>query len=164
MIGLPALAAFPALPPPAALAALPAIVALGGTIAAAAADARTGYIPDRLTRLTALGALALAASCGGAVHACLGAFAVGGALLALYLLTSGRGLGLGDVKLGTAIGVGFGASAGLVALGAAFVAGGVYASWLLATRRARRGDTIRFGPFLAIGVVAAMVVPAGAFW
>jgi leader peptidase (prepilin peptidase)/N-methyltransferase len=158
VIALSALAAVAALP------ALPALAALVGTLAAAAVDARTGYIPDRLTRTTALGALTLAAFGGTAVHACGGAFAVGGALLALYMLTSGRGLGLGDVKLGTAIGAGFGPSAGTVALGAAFVAGGVYASWLLATRRARRGDAIRFGPFLAIGVITAMLVPAGALW
>lgn len=147
-----------------ALPALPALAALTGALAAAAVDARTGYIPDRITRATGLSALLLAASCGAAVHACGGAFAVGGALLALYLLTGGRGLGLGDVKLGTAIGAGFGPSAGIVALAAAFVAGGVYASWLLATRRASRGDAIRFGPFFAAGAVAAMFVPAGAFW
>ncbi|MDB5072721.1 MAG: peptidase prepilin type [Candidatus Eremiobacteraeota bacterium] len=166
----PALAAFPvlwALPSLAALPALspsPAITALAGTLAAATVDARTGYIPDGLTRATALAALTFTAFCGTAVHACGGAFAVGGSLLALHLLTRGRGLGLGDVKLGTAIGVGFGASAGLIALGAAFVAGGVYASFLLATRRARRGDAIRFGPFLAVGTVVAMVVPVGALW
>lgn len=144
------------------LAAMPALAASTGALAAAVVDARTGYIPDKLTRATALAALALAASSGAAVHAFGGAFAVGGALLALHLLTGGRGLGLGDVKLGTAIGIGFGASAGIAALGAAFIAGGVYASWLLATRRARRGDAIRFGPFLAAGTVAAMLVPAGA--
>ena len=141
---------------------LDAHAALAGTLVAAVVDARTGYIPDALTRTTAFAALALAASSGNAVHACGGAFAVGGALLALHLLTRGRGLGLGDVKLGTAIGVGFGPSAGLFALGAAFVAGGAYAAWLLATRRARRGDAIRFGPFLAAGTFAAILVPVGA--
>lgn len=146
-----------------ALPAQPALIALAGALAAAAVDARTGYIPDRITRATALGALLLAASCGAAVHACGGAFAVGGALLALYLLTRGRGLGLGDVKLGTAIGAGLGPWAGIVALAAAFVAGGAYAAWLLATRRASRGDAIRFGPFLAAGAVAAMFAPAGEF-
>ena len=63
------------------------------------------------------------------------------------------------MKLGTAIGIGFGPVAGLVALGAAFVLGGAYASWLLATRRARRGDAIRFGPFLAAGTFLAALLP-----
>jgi leader peptidase (prepilin peptidase) / N-methyltransferase len=143
--------------------AVSALVALGGTVVAAAVDARTGLIPDAVTRTTALAALGCAVAAGVAPVACGGAYAVGGALLALHLLTRGRGLGLGDVKLGTAIGAGFGPAAGTVALGAAFVLGGAYAGWLLITRRARRGDTIRFGPFLAAGTVVAAFVPAAAF-
>ncbi|MEA2690414.1 MAG: leader peptidase (prepilin peptidase) / N-methyltransferase [Candidatus Eremiobacteraeota bacterium] len=141
--------------------ALSVLPVLAGTLVAAVVDARTGYIPDSLTRATAFAALGLALVCGAAVHACAGAFAVGGTLLALHLLTRGRGLGLGDVKLGTAIGAGFGPSAGIIALGAAFVAGGAYASWLLATGRAQRNDAIPFGPFLAAGTLAALIVPAG---
>ena len=133
--------------------------ALGGTLVAAVADARTGLIPDALTRTTAFAALGCAVANGAAPLACGGAYAVGGALLGLHLLTRGRGLGLGDVKLGTAIGAGFGPSAGIFALGAAFVFGGAYATWLLLAGRARRGDTIRFGPFLAAGTAAAALVP-----
>ncbi|MDQ6943875.1 MAG: prepilin peptidase, partial [Candidatus Eremiobacteraeota bacterium] len=107
-----------------------------------------------------LAALGCAAANGVAPLACGGAYAVGGSLLTLHVLTRGRGLGLGDVKLGTAIGAGFGPAAGLVALGAAFVLGGAFASWLLLTGRARRGDAIRFGPFLAAGTVAAAFFPA----
>lgn len=135
------------------------IVSLAGASAAALIDARTGFIPDRMTRATALCALLFAVRDGASVAACGGAYAVGGALLALHLITRGRGMGLGDVKLGTAIGAGFGAAAGLVALGIAFVAGGAYASWLLATGRARRRDAIRFGPFLAAGTIAAALLP-----
>lgn len=137
-----------------------ALTALAGTVVAAVIDVRTGLIPDALTRATALAALGWALATGVVPFACGGAYAVGGALLALHLLTRGHGLGLGDVKLGTAIGVGFGPVAGLIALGAAFVLGGAYASWLLATRRARRGDAIRFGPFLAAGTLVAALVPA----
>ncbi len=136
------------------------LTALSGTVLAAVIDARTGLIPDALTRATAFAALGCAAANGAAPLACGGAYAVGGSLLVLHLLTRGRGLGLGDVKLGTAIGTGFGPGAGLVALGAAFVLGGAFASWLLLTGRARRGDTIRFGPFLAAGTVAAAFFPA----
>ena len=140
--------------------ALPALVALAGTLVAAVVDARTGLIPDALTRATALTALGCAFANELAPLACGGAYAVGGTLLALHLLTHGRGLGLGDVKLGTAIGAGFGPAAGIVALGAAFVLGGTFASWLLLTRRARRGDAIRFGPFLAAGTLAAALLPS----
>jgi leader peptidase (prepilin peptidase) / N-methyltransferase len=139
---------------------LPGLIALAGSFVAAAVDARTGLIPDVLTRTTALAAAGCAFATGAAPLACGGAYAVGGALLALHVFTRGRGLGLGDVKLGVAIGAGFGADAGLVALGAAFVLGGAYASWLLLTHRARRGDSIRFGPFLTAGTLAAALMPA----
>ena len=143
--------------------AVGALVTIGGCLGAAIADARTGLIPDAVTRTTALAALGCAIANGVAPRACGGAYAVGGALLGLHLLTRGRGLGLGDVKLGTAIGAGLGPAAGTVALGAAFVLGAAYASWLLLTGRARRGDTIRFGPFLAAGTVVAALVSAVVF-
>jgi len=141
--------------------ALPALTALVGVCVAAAYDARTGFIPDRLTCATTLLALGLAAASGVAAAACQGACAVGGALLALHLLTRGRGLGLGDVKLGTAIGAGLGFRAGALALVVAFGAGALYAGWLLATRRARRHDAIPFGPFLAAGTLTAAAAALG---
>jgi prepilin signal peptidase PulO-like enzyme (type II secretory pathway) len=135
------------------------LAALAGTLAAAVVDVRTGLIPDGISRGTALVALALAAADGLPLAAFGGAAAVGGMLLTLHLMTNGRGLGLGDVKLGVAIGTGFGLSLGVVALGVAFVIGGAYAVGLLATGRAQRGDAIRFGPFLATGAFAAALAP-----
>jgi leader peptidase (prepilin peptidase)/N-methyltransferase len=140
---------------------LPALCATGGALVAGIVDARTGYIPDRVSGATALAALLLAAACGTVPAALCGALAAGGALLALYVLTNRRGLGLGDVKLAAAIGLGFGPGASIVALGAAFLAGGAYASWLLLARRARRGDAVRFGPFLAGGALAVALLSLG---
>jgi leader peptidase (prepilin peptidase) / N-methyltransferase len=140
----------------------PTLVTLAGTLFAAGIDARTGLLPDSVTRTTACAALALAAADGAALAAASGACVVGGALLALHLGSRGRGLGLGDVKLGVAIGTGLGPPAGALALGAAFVLGATYALALLATGRAQRGDAIAFGPFLAAGSFAAALLPAGA--
>ncbi|HEX3468900.1 MAG TPA: A24 family peptidase [Candidatus Elarobacter sp.] len=138
-----------------------AVASLCGALLAGSVDARTGRIPDRLTRPTAAAALTVAAATGSAVAAWWGALAAGGSLLLLYAATRGRGLGFGDVKLATAIGIGFGPSLGLIALGAAFVIGGAYASWLLAVRRAGRHDAVPFGPFLAAGtLIAAMISSA----
>ncbi len=134
-----------------------------GALIAAQIDARTGRIPDRVTRPTSAVALSLALASGIVTTAFWGALAVGGALVFLYVVTRGRGLGLGDVKLGTAIGVGLGPATGLVALGGAFVLGGAYASWLLMTRRARRSDAVRFGPFLAAGSIFAVLFSADVF-
>ncbi len=139
----------------------PAIaISTGGTILAAVVDARTGFIPDAISVPTAAAALAVAVAEGGADTACCGVLAAAGALLFLHAITRGRGIGLGDVKLAGAIGAGFGLPAGLTALGAAFVAGGAYGLWLLASRRAARGAEIRFGPFLALGTLLVALAPA----
>lgn len=134
---------------------LPASIAVCGSIAGGVIDLRTGLIPNRLTRTTALVATGCAAAGGDAVAALLGALAGGALLFALHALTGGRGLGYGDVKMGLAIGAGFGPAGALVAIGTSFVLGGAYAGWLLASRRATRGETIAFGPFLAAGSCAS---------
>jgi prepilin signal peptidase PulO-like enzyme (type II secretory pathway) len=86
-----------------------------------------------------------------------GALAAGGSLFALYAITRGRGLGLGDVKLACCIGAGAGALGGLEALGLAFVFGGAYAALLLITKRAQFGAELRFAPYLAAGMALVIV-------
>jgi len=135
--------------------AVPLAIAAAGTVAAGIADLRTGRIPNAVSRGTALLAFGAAALAGSVSGAAWGAFAVGGSLFALYVLTLGRGIGLGDVKLGVAIGAGCGPLVGSIALGAAFIAGAAYGAWLLATQRAGRSSEIPFGPFLAAGTALA---------
>jgi leader peptidase (prepilin peptidase) / N-methyltransferase len=137
--------------------ALPAVVALAGAVIGATIDARSGFIPNAVTRGTAVAAFALAAP-RGVGTAAAGACATGGALLLLYTVTRGRGLGLGDVKLATAIGAGLGPAAGIASLAAAFIAGGAYGAFLLCTRRASKSDAIAFGPFLAAGTALGAAV------
>lgn len=135
---------------------LAALATCCGTAAGALVDARTGYIPDRITRCTAMTAAVLALAGGDAVAAFDGAALAGGALALLYVATRGRGIGLGDVKLAVAIGAGLGPLGGVTALGTAFVGGGAYGAWLLLRGRAQRGDTLRFGPYLAAGTMLAL--------
>lgn len=136
-------------------------VTLGGVAVAAICDARTGLIVRPLTSFLAITALMLACIEDHPSYAG-GALALGGILLALHLVTGGRGIGLGDVRLGIALGAGLGIVSGLFALGCAFVLGGVYAGFLLVTGRAQRGDTLRFGPFIAAGLLVTFV-PIGTF-
>jgi leader peptidase (prepilin peptidase) / N-methyltransferase len=142
---------------------LSALAAICGALACAAIDARTGIIPDPLTAATGLTALASAARNDAFGLALTGALIAGGALFALHLLTAGRGLGLGDVKLAAAIGLGLGPLGGITAVAGAFVLGGAFATWLLLTRRARRGSELRFGPFLAAGACGSALLPPGFF-
>lgn len=133
------------------------VAAVAGATVAGVVDARTGYIPDPLTAATMLASLLFAALERTFVDGLSGSVAVGGSLLALHALSGGRGLGLGDVKLGTALGMGLGLSDGLLATALAFVFGGLYGAWLLATRRAKLGTPVRFGPFIAAGTLAAVL-------
>ena len=134
---------------------MPELVSTAGAILAGCVDARTGRIPNVISRGTAIAAIVAAAHTGDATASLWGTVLAGSAVFALYALTFGTGIGLGDVKLAAAIGAGYGAYAATIALGAAFVLGGAYGAWLLLMRRARRTDAIRFGPFLAAGTVVA---------
>jgi prepilin signal peptidase PulO-like enzyme (type II secretory pathway) len=139
----------------------PAVSAAAGVAVAGLVDARTGSIYDPLTASMLLASLVLAFVNGSIVDGCSGAAAVGAALLALHAISRGRGIGLGDVKLGTALGMAMGLAGGLIAIALAFVFGGAYGAWLLATRRARRDTSIRFGPFIAAGTFATLLGPLG---
>ena len=122
---------------------------------AAIHDARTGYIPDRVS----LGGFIIICACSYAAgtlpNALLGAGTAGGALAFLYAVTAGRGLGLGDVKLALSIGAALGPILGLVALGLAFIFGACIAIALLVLRRIGRGHEMYFAPYLAAGTVVA---------
>jgi leader peptidase (prepilin peptidase)/N-methyltransferase len=65
------------------------------------------------------------------------------------------GLGGGDIKLAGLIGATLGASGGLVAAFLGIVGGGVVAVVLLVARLRKFGQYLPFGPFLAVGGLAA---------
>jgi leader peptidase (prepilin peptidase)/N-methyltransferase len=83
----------------------------------------------------------------------LGALGGGGLLLLIALLTSGKGMGMGDVKLLTVFGWVVGFPGVLLALFLASAAGAAAGLLQLAWGRRRRGQTLAFGPFLAIGTL-----------
>lgn len=72
-------------------------------------------------------------------------------ILFLYLVTGGRGMGFGDVKLQMILGVWLGITKGLVGLYIAFVIGAGYGVILMLMRKADRKTAIAFGPFLLAG-------------
>jgi leader peptidase (prepilin peptidase)/N-methyltransferase len=140
--------------------ALAASISLIGAIVCALVDARTGFIFDALS-ITIVGAAAGAVLVDGRlVDGALGVAVVGGALAALYLLTGRSGIGLGDVKLGSAVALGYGPESALVAIGSAFILGALYAGVLMGLGRAKRTDAIRFGPFIAGGAVVGLTASA----
>jgi leader peptidase (prepilin peptidase)/N-methyltransferase len=136
-----------------------AVAACAGVTVAAWVDARTGSIFDPLTVTVMAVSIALSGIEGVALDGVSGAAAVGAALLLIHVVTGGRGRGLGDVKLGATLGMALGVSSGLIAIGLAFIFGGAYGAWLLATRRAAPHSAIRFGPFIAAGTFTALALP-----
>ena len=74
----------------------------------------------------------------------------------VLILFNKDGFGYGDVKLMAVCGLFLGWRLVLVAFFFAFITGGMYATALLITGRARRGEYIAFGPFLCAGVIAAI--------
>lgn len=72
-------------------------------------------------------------------------------LILLNLITNGRGMGLGDVKLAIGLGLWFNFLNSMNWLLVSFLTGGVIASILLLRGRAKLKTKIAFGPFLIVG-------------
>ena len=84
------------------------------------------------------------------------ALGIGGFFLVIIILTKGKGMGGGDVKLGAFIGLGLGFPNAILALMLSFISGAVVALTLILFGRKSFGQTIPFGPFLVLGAIIAI--------
>jgi leader peptidase (prepilin peptidase)/N-methyltransferase len=145
---------------------LGAFCALGtGLIGLTAIDLRTQRLPREITYTTAAVGAPLLAVAALVRHepqrmwtAAVGAGIALAIMLAVYLASRG-GMGDGDVRLSPLLGMYLGwLNPGLVPVGLffGFFAGALVGVVLLATRRAGRTTAVPFGPFLALGTVAAV--------
>lgn len=75
----------------------------------------------------------------------------------LYIVTRGRGVGLGDVKAAAVLGATLGPAASIRALGLAFVSGAAVAIASLLCGRTKIGDSVRFAPFIALGAFGCVI-------
>ena len=75
----------------------------------------------------------------------------------VYLVTGGRGIGFGDVKLAGALGLLLGWPDALLAFALAFIAGALVSLALLALGRKTMKESIPFGPFLIAGTFLTML-------
>jgi leader peptidase (prepilin peptidase) / N-methyltransferase len=71
---------------------------------------------------------------------------------ALYFISKGRGMGLGDVKLALALGIFVGWPDIVLGLALAFITGSVISVGLIAAKLKTMKDYLPFGPFIALGV------------
>lgn len=120
-------------------------------------DLRYMEIPDRFTLPAMVFALVANLYLGvGFVSLLLGAIVAGGFFLAQFVLSKGRWIGGGDIRLGALMGLMLGLPNAVAALFVAYVVGAIYAAWLLATKRANAESQVPFGTFLAVATVVAM--------
>jgi prepilin signal peptidase PulO-like enzyme (type II secretory pathway) len=82
-----------------------------------------------------------------------------GFLFFLWVITSGEGIGFGDVKLMIPLGLLFGSSATMLLLALAFMFGGAVGAYLLLTKQATRKTAIPFGPYLAGVAMVFLLFP-----
>jgi leader peptidase (prepilin peptidase) / N-methyltransferase len=131
-------------------------VALVGIWIAATVDLRCGYVFDPFVAFALFTVLVAATACGLLGEAVSGAAATSGILLVVRCLSLGRGLGLGDVKLGALVGAGLGAVDGLFAVGTSFVLGAASAPWLIAFRKFGPRAPVPFVPYLLAGTLVVL--------
>lgn len=75
----------------------------------------------------------------------------------LFLVTRGKGMGLGDVKFAFLIGLLVGFPGIVVSLYIAFLTGSIVAFILILWGKKHRRDTMPFGPFLALGTYITLL-------
>lgn len=125
----------------------------------AVVDWRTYTIPNGLNlAILALGIVRVATDPGRWLHYLVGMVSVSGLFLLLHVLTGGRGLGMGDVKLMAGAGLLLGWMNILLAMLIGSVSG-----VLIHSLRMRRGagNRLAFGPYLAFGIWVAALFGTG---
>lgn len=80
-----------------------------------------------------------------------------GFFLAQFLISQGRWIGGGDLRLGALIGLSLGIKGTLVALFSAYMLGAIYASFLLISGKAAKNHQLPFGPFLIAGFAISLI-------
>jgi leader peptidase (prepilin peptidase)/N-methyltransferase len=122
------------------------------------ADMKYHIIPDEMNIVLIFVALLMHIYMSSQISELLGFFgaglAVGGSMLALFLITKGKGLGFGDVKFAFIMGFLLGLEGGFIALYISFILGGVISTILLLSKKSKMKTKIAFGPFLIIGTVS----------
>jgi len=136
-----------------------AAAALVVALVCALTDLRCGYVFDQALLAATIPVLAFVLRAGALVPRVESAVAIGLLFAAPYLLSRGRGFGLGDVKLGALLGAGLGLAAGSSMFLSSFVAGALFAVVALAARRMDRKTSVPFAPFIAIGAAIGLAFP-----
>lgn len=93
----------------------------------------------------------------------LGAGIVAGFFYLQYLVSRGRWIGFGDVKLGLMLGVVAGFPLSIFLLFISYMSGAIVGVFLIATGKKQAGSKLPFGVFLALGAIATLLYGQAAF-
>lgn len=86
----------------------------------------------------------------------IGAAVAGGFFFLQFILSRGKWIGGGDIRLGILIGVLLGWKMGIVAMIVAYFIGAAFSIYLLLNKKVERKTEIAFGPFLIAGLLIAL--------
>jgi len=132
------------------------LILFSGSIAIAVYDIKYLEIPDEVWwPLLIVSSFRLLVSSNWSVI--WAAFLAAGFLLCLWLVTHGKGMGFGDVKLGFLLGLVLGWPRTLVALFLAFLTGAIGGVILVLIKKSRFKSKIAFGPFLILAMLVAKI-------
>ncbi len=123
------------------------------------ADLKYGIIPDKIIFPSALISIAYLFFNHQSliINHLLSAIGASFFFLLLFLITKGRGMGFGDVKYAFLMGLVLGFPNIIVSLYVAFLTGAIVGCILIIWRKkALRGTSIPFGPFLVLGTLSAI--------
>ena len=120
-------------------------------------DLKYMLIPDKVILPATLFAIVAQLAIGmDPTHMVLGGIIGGGVFLFQYVVSRGRWIGGGDIRLGLFMGIILGWQHVIVALLLAYILGAIFAVGLLVTGRAKAGTAIPFGTFLTMATVVAL--------
>lgn len=117
------------------------------------ADIKYMLIPDLAIVISSFGAAGLSLLSGNLGINLLSGVGALALLLIIFLITRGRGMGFGDVKLAFALGLFLGYPQVLIAIYLSFLTGAAVSLILILLKKKKLKNQIAFGPFLISGAV-----------
>ncbi|MDO8619050.1 MAG: prepilin peptidase [Candidatus Daviesbacteria bacterium] len=114
-------------------------------------DLKEMFIPDRIIYPAIITGIIWQFLLGSFVEAAIAAILIGGFFLSLVVLTRGKGMGGGDIKLGAFIGLSLGLPYGILAVMLAFLTGATFGIAAILLSKKHFGESLPFGPFLVLG-------------
>lgn len=127
-------------------------------------DLRYQYILDRVTLPVMILVFAINISLGAnPISLLLAALLIGGFFAVQFLISNGKWIGGGDIRLGMLMGLLLGIGPGLIALFIAYILGSVIGIALMLFKRASSKSRIAFGTFLSVATVISLLL-GGPMW